>query len=304
MAVSSGATNTIAWTSPNSGYELPGRPLVADSVAGDVYVTGAGQDVAVLSASANSEIASFPVGAPSGFGVDGIYDPQNGCLFFSTPGYANHDEGNVSIVSGTSLRVVTALSTDGYAPASETYAASNGEVYVTERPYTPAEGLTPGLLAISSENNSVVGRIPLGGDPGAILYDPVNGDLYVSDTMTNNLAAVSTATNAVVARFPDAGTLLYIAPGGDIYTERNGTDITVIAPDTNEVLATVGVGILPYATSYAASGYFYTTSYLDGSYWLDALDATTGHLVASLRIGPNDPFTPIYDPRNGAVYLP
>ncbi len=98
---------------------------------------------------------------------------------------------------------------------------------------------------------NLVTSIPVGGSPGAVAFDPHNGNLFVVNVGTDNVSVIGGSTNTVVASIPLGPTCFghtvgssfaaYDPANGMIYVSDGGNDnVTVINGATDSVVATLG----------------------------------------------------------------
>ena len=138
---------------------------------------------------------------------------------------------------------------------------------------------------------------------GPMLFDPLNGFIYLSDTLTGNVTVVNALANRVVLNlsglsYPGAIVLdtsdnfLYVADGGSI---------SVINASSNKFVGNLTVGTLVGGIALDPSNhYLYVTEYGMGS--VLAIDTKTGNIMANISVG-DDPSAIYYDPSNGYVYV-
>jgi YVTN family beta-propeller protein len=207
----------------------------------------------------------------------------------------------------------------------------NGDIYLTDSPPTD-EGVpccdVPGfVLIISAETNALIGNITLNFEspppfapapltnpfvsldgPSPPVFDPANGDIYVSNGGGNTTSVISGATNSlltnvVVGNGPD--TPAFDSLNGDVYVPNyGGNTVSVISSATNAMVATVEVERAPLETLFnPMNGDIYVPEFLDGiSGDLSIISGATNTLVTHLGIGPT-PSGLALDPANGEVYV-
>lgn len=158
------------------------------------------------------------------------------------------------------------------------------------------------LLNNTLINGNYQGNVGTTGS-GPLLYDPLNGFIYLSDLLTGNVTVVNTHTNRVVLNisglsYPESFALdtsdnfLYVANGGSI---------SVINASSNRFVGNITVGTLMGGIALDPSDhYLYVTEYGVGS--VLAIDTKTGSIVANISVG-DDPSAISYDPSDGYVYV-
>jgi YVTN family beta-propeller protein len=170
---------------------------------------------------------------------------------------------------------------------------------------------------------TLVTVIPLGtqnlneGAFGPPVFDPSNGNIYVSALGTTNMGTVSiisgsanTVTSILGLSTPQHRALpgigLLDPSNGDIYVP-DGPVIHVISGTTNDVIQNIsgmdfsGSGSLAFDPS---NGMIYAPNSLQSS--LSVVDTSNNSVVATLHLpsGAEELPGPIFDPANGDVYLP
>lgn len=97
--------------------------------------------------------------------------------------------------------------------------------------------------------------------PFGVVFDPVNGDVYVSDYGSNNVSVIDPSTNQILAYVPlggpfyGGGNLVCDPVTGNVYA-GSGSEVLVISGETNTVVATIPItiagGALPEPMTYDA----------------------------------------------------
>jgi YVTN family beta-propeller protein len=168
--------------------------IAYDPSNGFLYVAnGNSNDLTVIDGSTNLVVtSSIATGtAPSSI----VYDSENGYIYV-----ANSGDGTLTVVSTASSVAVATINLDDW-PAALAFDSSNGYVYATE-PSNDAVAVVDGALNTQVGdiwmNNGCCGghfyRIP--NQPTGITYDPLNGELYVTDYGTGLVAILNTTTNS------------------------------------------------------------------------------------------------------------
>ncbi|PWU80443.1 MAG: hypothetical protein DLM72_12290 [Candidatus Nitrosopolaris wilkensis] len=112
-----------------------------------------------------------------------------------------------------------------------------------------------------SSTNKVIATIPISG-PGAVAFNPSNGDVYVASGRSNTVNVIHPATNQVLLP------LIHLAVAGIAFDPANGdlymtglSTVSVISTSTNQVIATIPVGTHPQGIAFdSANGFVYVTS--------------------------------------------
>jgi hypothetical protein len=218
LTVVSGQTNTVIAELP-LGDEV-GTPAY-DSANGNLYVP-ASPNLVELSSSNNTVVATLPVG-PS---LTPVYDPANENLYVPS--------SNVTVISTLTNRVVGHIPVDW---AYSIFAGPNDDVYISN--------LTLQFVyVVSGTNSTILGTIPMAGTnlwPPA--FDPRTDLLFFTTAHSDNLSAVSLATNRIVGTVPlggSPGAPVFDNVSGDLFVANAGFQyITVISDRTLTVFATV-----------------------------------------------------------------
>jgi len=222
---------------------------------GDVYVANAlSASVSVISDSTDSVIKTIPVGS-SPIGI--VYDPGNGEVYVD-----NAASGNVSVISGVSNSIIATVRV-GSNPGPIAYDSEHGRLYVLNT-------VSTNLSVISDTTNTVVATVAVGGSatgPAGIVYDGVNGDLYISDMTASEtvISAISTATNTFVKNitgFNRPVGMTFDPSNGDVYVaNENGNGVSVVSGFDNTLVTWIPsypAGSGPVAAAYdPANGELY-----------------------------------------------
>lgn len=181
-----------------SGYTvsvISGTKLVAnvtvgsgpDSLAFDpsnnfVYVTNACSTfVSLVSGSSVVGNVTVPYGS-----FTSAYDGSNQDVYITNAEAGS--PGNVTIISGE--KVVASLAA-GIFPDALAYDTANGYIYVIAAGQPGPQGIST-VLAIAG--NKIVGNVTVGNDALAILYNPVDQEIYVALFGPNQVAIISGST--------------------------------------------------------------------------------------------------------------
>lgn len=205
VAVIDGSSNTLVAAVPLAGSYPASDAVAYDAANQDVYVAMEYSSVQVINGSTNAVTEAIPISITAGgstssdlYLVGATYDPADGNVYFSD---INHYAlVGVSGATNTEILAVQLATPDrDYEGWAVAYDAMDGSFYVagydtsTVPVYNPVEG-------------AVTETYPMGGWPIAILYDPVNGDIYVG----NNV--LSSALDAVEVIFASAPTVSSVSP--------------------------------------------------------------------------------------------
>jgi len=107
--------------------------------------------------------------------------------------------------------------------------------------------ITPSISALE-------GTIQVGVNPYGLLYDNINGNVYVANFGSNSISVIDTSINEVVATIPveeKPRQMTLNAENGNLYVMNSGSNsISVIDTSINEVVATIPVGAQPSGGAY------------------------------------------------------
>jgi YVTN family beta-propeller protein len=241
--------------------KIEGNPagLTYDSAKGEILVSVGSGTLSIISDSTYKVLATL-----SNTG-GGVIDTAKDELF------ANNGSG-ITVISLSNYSVVAYLPYQaGYPPTAVVYDSGKGEIYV---------GTYTGLVnVISDSNNSYVSiptangpsyGIPVGSVAAGVLgypsiageaYDSGMGEVFVTNSGSNNVSVVSDSSNSVVAKVnvgSGPGSLAYDSAKGEVFVAnyRAGT-ISVISDSSNKVVDTM---TLPMTTYASGAGPFYPTA--------------------------------------------
>ncbi len=219
--------------------------------------------------------ASLPVGAePKGV----VYDATHHRVYV-----ANYGSANVSVIDASTGRVIASIPTHEYA-WQLAYDPVNERLYV-------ANDFTNRLTVIDTQTDSVVGALYAGcAFTVGVVFDPLNGLLYIECDLDSEVAVASPATGHVfkhigVPHGTGNGGIALDRSNGDLYVANYfGDTVTVISGATNRVVALVTVGPQPDGTLYdPLSGLVYVSLFASSAVAL--LDPATDRTVGSVDVG-------------------
>ena len=253
--------------------------------------------------------ASAGVTIPVENGPWGVaFDPVNNLVYVS-----NFGSGDVSVINTTTDQDVMAIPVpvlNGYGNGPIAVNSATGVAYVGDGVGT--------VYGIDPSTNEVAWTIPLApyGCPygcGADVqtYDPANGDIYVTNIVTNNVTVIHGTT--VVATIPvGAGPngAAYDSANGEVFVSNEGSSIrsnlTVINGTTDRVAGQVyPVNTGPGVAFDDSNGYVYVCSnnlQANASNYVTVVNGTDDRVVASIPTS-DSCGAAVYDPANGYVYI-
>jgi YVTN family beta-propeller protein len=228
---------------------------VLDPANGDIYVANMGNGtVSVISSTTKAIVAVLRVGNSSSSPLPPVFDPANGEFYVALGG-----GDTVAVISGETV-VSTVLV--GGTPSTPFFDPQNGDIYVPF--YSSADSVS----AISGATNMVVASITTGAqDFNGRVFDPANGDLYLTSDSEGEVFIISGATNTLVASLAlDFGTYcnpfdenppnipcsqaqdgpsppVFDPANGDVYVSNaGGNTVSVISGANNSLVTNIVVG--------------------------------------------------------------
>jgi YVTN family beta-propeller protein len=277
----------------------------------------------------------FPIAGPNGL----AYDPATGDFYIASiaSGLPAGRDGNLTIVNGTSFAVVTNLSLP-FLPASILYAAATSDFYLGNAsgkdlvvfdpstaeatgaialPNTPgvlAYGAGPRQIYVGIDGNVSVVNLSTGSvartfavlrQPSGLAFDPVDGDLYVSDYVWNNVSVVDLTTyravdSVLLGALPYF--MAYDGANGDLYVvDVESSQLIVVNASGNRVVGYVPIGATPNGIAYdPETKEVYVTELYDDN--VSIVNGTTNTVVGHLPTG-KYPWSIAYDGADGDLYV-
>ncbi|WP_416382149.1 hypothetical protein [Nocardia higoensis] len=161
------------------------------------------------------------------------------------------------------------------------------------------------LLVISPDSRTVTARIDVGGDPAALVVDPVRSTVYVANQFSRTVTAVDTVTRAVVATIPVDGhpTGLTVDPSTHHLWVVSGDDVSVIDPETYTVSTTIRIDEDPkFIAIDPQQRTAYVTHYEGNS--VSLIDTVSRTRTGSVSLGERGhAFAAVVDPTAHTVYF-
>jgi YVTN family beta-propeller protein len=290
-----------------------------DPANGMLYVSNSATNTTSI-ISGDTVVATVHVGSDP---ETPFLNPKNGDIY--VPNYLSN---YLSVISGTTNTVVANV-TLAEGIGGETFDPDNGDIYLTGTVpcgHSCPQDLPGYVLILSAQTDSLVGNITLNfgnfhgcygeGNPGICpdspsppVFDPGNGDIYVSNGGGNTTSVISGTnntllTNIVVGQGPS--TPAFDPINGNLYVPCGYVSgwISVVSSATNHVVATIKVETVPVGAIFnPANGDIYVTESLDVSHGgLSIISGATDTLLTHLTTG-GDPFGLAVNPAKGDVYV-
>lgn len=267
------------------GYEPDA--IAVDTANGEVYVANyngtstADSNVTVIDGATDKTIGSVAVGvSPTGV----AYDGATGDFYVS-----NYLSNNVSVINGTTNKVVTAYSLPD-SPGGEwspmTYDSANRELYIG--------GSTCGcLMVVDATNGTVAATIQLGvylSGVGPVAIDPNTGNILVlmpgSAPSLGNVTVINGSTNVVLGNVTMPGSnvdgLAFDNTTGDAYVSTYDTgSLSILSPGTGYALTFRESG-LPSGTAWSVTANGVPKGGNSSSLWFDEPNGTYSFAVGNI----------------------
>ncbi|MDE1820857.1 MAG: hypothetical protein KGJ23_12580 [Euryarchaeota archaeon] len=250
MAIVSPAVDAVVDTFPVPA-QSPG-PIEYDPVNHNIYTTNT-TTVSIVNTTAHQAVVNLTVSSWR-YPINGLgIDPVSGDIFV-----LHQSWDNVTVISGTSNRVVANLPVGTYA-GKPAFNATSGDAFI------PNSG-SKNVTIISDSLLSVMATVSVGSAPGAAIYNPWDGDIYLSDVTSYSVSILSGATGRVLqnlstnpscAGVPNCGNpgaLVADPTTGDVYASVSGRWVDVMSGAPNNLPAMTGVSISPSSSSLPAGG--------------------------------------------------
>ena len=140
--------------------------------------------------------------------------------------------------------------------------------------------------------------------PYYVIYDSLNGNMYVSDYNLGKIYEISSITNRIIATINEGGSCIgmaYDPSNGNIYVATGPNSVLVINNST--LIASVPVGMSPGYIAYDSfNGCMYVENWQTGN--VTVFNATTYQSVANINFSYyGAPWGITYNPFNKNIYL-
>lgn len=223
------------------------RGLAFDGLNGEVYVANfLSNNVSVIDSGSSALIQTIPIPGPSlGGGGPGSVacDPVTGDIYVGVHGNVNFSPGNVTIINGSTNRIVGAFYLWwGPGPSALSVDAATNQVYV-------ADDYLNVVWSFNLSTGNVVSETPVGLSPEAMSYDPANGYLYVTNSGSSNVSVINTTTNRAVGSIAVGLApmgIAFDAANGNLYVANEGSGtVSAISGAFNRPIAFLESGLPP-----------------------------------------------------------
>lgn len=243
-----------------------------------------------------SSIGTFVKNIPVGIEpLQSAYDSSNGYIY--VPDANSH---NISVIDGSTNRVIDSIYI-GQRIWTATYDNLNGYIYVSV-----GDNTVNYVCVVNGATNQLIQNITVGGyQPNAMAFDPNNGYLYVTNSLSNSVSVINGNTDTTIATiavgsFPDSA--VYDASNNNIYVgNQYSSTVSVISDSTNAVLDTFSVGSNPYGMAYdTLNQYIYVSDYYGNT--VSVIQGSTNSVISTIGVG-TGPNWLSFDQANGFIYV-
>ncbi len=244
------------------------------------------------------------------------FDPKNGYLYVANSGSCREPGpscGYVSVIDGRTNNIVANLSNGFSWPDDIALDSSNGHLFVAN------EG-SDYVTVIDGAINAVFGYIPIGCNTTGIVFDPLNGYLYTSDSSYYSSTGCAPSTLSVIDGNTDqeianitGGTF---SPSGLAYDPVNGLvyvadsqcgepancgNVSLVDTYSNTVQQQVALGMPPQELAFdTANDYLYAAGVQSPGISIVDTKSNTALAPISLDAVPSGI---TYDPLNGYLVV-
>lgn len=271
----------------------------------EVVLWGANQNISV-SAPAPGDVQDHTIIAqisiPAGVHPQGIIvNPANQLVYV-----ANQLSGSVTVLDGNN-QVVKVIQLQPSFPgfASPVALAVNSKSSSSKYGYVYVACSVANVIAVIDLSLNVTDYVPTGTRPVAIAFNPVNGQLYVANLVSDNLSVIDAEALTSIPTLPTGQDPIGVGinpVNGDIYV-ANSLDNSITVYDSANVLITTILAVGQYPTSITynpANNTLYAIA--TNSNTIYRIEPATHTIVGSIATG-NKPYNSFFDSYNGYLYV-
>ena len=220
---------------------------------------------------------------------------------FSEFGLANNVTWNVTLM-GITFPTRSSVPI-GAEPTGTLYDPENHNMYIA---------LDSGFVNVyNGSTNAQIGSIPVGLSARWMALDTANGDVYVTNTGSNNVSVIDGRTDKVIDNVNVESNpigIAYDATNGNIYVANSqfwsgsgGNTISVINTTQNTVVQTISVGNTPRTIAYDPTDQLlFVPNYYSNN--LSLISTSTDRVVGSISFN-STVIGPMYDSVNHLLYV-
>ncbi len=172
----------------------------------------------------------------------------------------------------------------------------------------PPFPVTYHIMESNAPPGFVIDTIPVGNNPRGIAFNPINGNLYVTNSIFDTVSVIDGTTNTVVGSPIPVGNnpigIAFNPDNGFLYVANADDDtVSVIDGTTNTVVGSpIPVGDTPIGIAFNPdNGFLYVTNLISDT--VSVIDGTTNTVVGSpIPVG-NAPRGITFNEDNGFLYV-
>jgi len=232
-----------------------------------------------------------------------LFDPDNGYFYV-----ANGNAPGVTVYNGSNESFVGTLPVPGSGFYGLALDSATDNLYVSGTTCPTGPDCPPGYLYIVNlSTDAVLGPLVIGGQPvGGSVFDPLNGEVYITNYGNSNVSVVNAATNTIAGSIPVGTNPLGISldpANGNLYVmDRGANNVTVINGSTDTVVGAISTGIDPDFAAYVPTleELFVSNS---GSAYLTVINTSTDRSAGDVPLPNGVVIGVLYDPQNGLVFV-
>lgn len=267
---------------------------VIDSFFSELYIIqpSTNQLMGTIKLGSNASVNASLQNGPSEFIFKPMdYDPANGEIIVT-----NYFSGIDTIINGNDNKVIGQLFV-GNSTKNVIFDRISGCFYET---------YANGVAVIDPTSNSIVDNFTnITSQHGVMAVNPINGNIYVSDSSLGSISIINVRNNSVVEDYvPSFGTssISYDSTLNELILVGDYTNsLTIVNPANRAVVAAINTGNSPLDCCVSpSSGTVFITNYVDNS--VMKIDPSSKSIVSTAYIG-TFPLKGVYQNSTGTLYI-
>jgi YVTN family beta-propeller protein len=282
--------------------------VAADPYNGQVYFASTWPYLAALNGRTYAWISTtIPTGVfPEGF----VFEPTTGRV-----DVINVWDVDVTVLNGSTDTPLPTTIVLSWEPVASAFDPANGRLYVAATHEIPYYDSTPGvLLAIDPKTERLVAPpAPVGIRPQSVVYDSANGNLYVSNSGSDNISVVNGTTARPIASISLGCVPVCQNPGAEVWDPSTGLlfvadlyggDVSVVATATNSLAASIPVSSASASGSIAldpAAGRLFVGNPYGSN--ITVIATANQSVVGTIAIPNSYPAALLFDPADGVLVV-
>lgn len=153
--------------------------------------------------------------------------------------------------------------------------------------------------------NPAITNIRVGGSPDGVIVDTNNGNVYFTDSATNDVTIISGSTNTPIGSFKiqtRSGGGAFDPINREIYIANDGSNtVSVINDTSNTIVTSVTVGSAPVRAAFdSANQNIYVSDFFQAT--VSVIDSHNNTVVSTIPVG-SGPAGLVFDPYNNDIYV-